>query len=81
MKKVLFAISFLFFHFTSYTQTGIVRDPQIEQMVKEVSTDSLKSYITKTDLPFSKDNYFLGVQSVSIDGNESLPVVPSSTVR
>ena len=27
-------------------------------------------------LPFSKDNYFFGVQSVSMDGNESLPVVP-----
>jgi Predicted aminopeptidases len=27
-------------------------------------------------LPFSKDNYFFAVQSVSEDGNESLPVVP-----
>ena len=31
---------------------------------------------TKMDLPFSKDNYFFAVQSVSEDGNESLPVVP-----
>jgi hypothetical protein len=31
---------------------------------------------TKMDLPYSKDNYFFGVQSVSEDGNESLPVVP-----
>ncbi len=31
---------------------------------------------TKMDLPYSKDNYFFGVQSVSMDGNESLPVVP-----
>jgi hypothetical protein len=30
----------------------------------------------KTDLPYSKDNYFFAVQSISIDGNESLPVVP-----
>jgi hypothetical protein len=30
----------------------------------------------KIDLPYSKDNYFFGVQSVSDDGNESLPVVP-----
>jgi len=30
----------------------------------------------KMDLPYSKDNYFFGVQSVSEDGNESLPVVP-----
>jgi Zn-dependent M28 family amino/carboxypeptidase len=37
-----------------------------------------KIYITQTDiqLPYSKDNYFFAVQSVSEDGNESLPVVP-----
>ncbi len=28
------------------------------------------------ELPYSKDNYFFGVQSVSEEGNESLPVVP-----
>lgn len=28
-------------------------------------------------LPYSKDNYFFAVQSVSAEGNESLPVVPS----
>jgi hypothetical protein len=28
------------------------------------------------DLPYSKDNYFFAVQSVSEEGNESLPVVP-----
>jgi hypothetical protein len=32
---------------------------------------------TSMTLPFSKDNYFFAVQSVSEDGNESLPVVPS----
>ena len=31
---------------------------------------------TKIDLPYSKDNYFFGVQSVSDEGNESLPVIP-----
>jgi hypothetical protein len=31
---------------------------------------------TAIDLPISKDNYFFGVQSVSDEGNESLPVVP-----
>ncbi len=31
---------------------------------------------TTVDLPYSKDNYFFGVQSVSAAGNESLPVVP-----
>jgi len=28
------------------------------------------------NLPYSKDNYFFAVQSVSMDGNESLPVIP-----
>jgi hypothetical protein len=31
---------------------------------------------TSVRLPYSKDNYFFAVQSVSADGNESLPVVP-----
>lgn len=31
---------------------------------------------TKMDLPYSKDNYFFAVQSVSEDGNEGLAVVP-----
>jgi hypothetical protein len=37
-----------------------------------------KIYTTETDvkLPYSKDNYFFAVQSVSETGNESLPVVP-----
>jgi hypothetical protein len=38
-----------------------------------------KIFTTQTEmhLPYSKDNYFFAVQSVSQDGNESLPVVPS----
>jgi hypothetical protein len=38
-----------------------------------------KTFTTQTEvqLPYSKDNYFFAVQSVSGDGNESLPVVPS----
>ncbi len=36
---------------------------------------------TKIDLPYSKDNYFFGVQSVSEDGNESLPVIPIPSGR
>ena len=38
-----------------------------------------KFFVTQTEasLPYSKDNYFFAVQSVSEDGNESLPVVPS----
>ena len=33
---------------------------------------------TNIKLPYSKDNYFFAVQSLSGDGNESLPVVPST---
>ena len=32
---------------------------------------------TELTLPYSKDNYFFSVQSVSESGNESIPVVPS----
>ena len=38
-----------------------------------------KFFTTATEmvLPYSKDNYFFSVQSVSESGNESIPVVPS----
>lgn len=36
---------------------------------------------TKIELPYSKDNYFFAVQSVSQDGNESLPVIPTPLGR
>ena len=38
----------------------------------------MKFYTTETEykLPYSKDNYFFAVQSVSETGNESLPVIP-----
>jgi len=36
---------------------------------------------TKMDISFSKDNYFFAVQSVSEDGNESLPVLPTPAGR
>lgn len=35
----------------------------------------------KMDLPYSKDNYFFAVQSVSENGNESLAVVPTPVSR
>ena len=35
----------------------------------------------KMDLPYSKDNYFFAVQSVSEDGNEGLAVVPAPMGR
>jgi len=36
---------------------------------------------TKIELPYSKDNYFFAVQSVSQEGNESLPVIPIPSGR
>ena len=36
---------------------------------------------TKADLPYSKDNYFFALQSVSEEGNEGLPVVPVPAMR
>lgn len=44
MKKFL-SILILFISTKSFSQTIINRDPEIEQMVKEVSADSLQSYI------------------------------------
>jgi len=38
---------------------------------KRIFTEGLE-----IQLPYSKDNYFFAVQSVSAGGNESLPVVP-----
>lgn len=36
---------------------------------------------TRIALPYSKDNYFFAVQSISQDGNESLPVIPTPAGR
>jgi hypothetical protein len=44
MKKLLLA-AFILSNAPSFAQTIVQRDPEIEQMVKEVSSDSLKSYI------------------------------------
>lgn len=44
MKK-LFLLLILFTGSKSFSQTSIQRDPEIEQMIKEISADSLKSYI------------------------------------
>ncbi len=45
MKKI-FIIVILFSANNLFAQTIVQRDPEIEQMVKEISADSLKSYIT-----------------------------------
>ena len=53
--KYLFFIAALFSFHASFSQTIIQRDPEIERMVKEVSADSLKSYI-KTLVGFGTRN-------------------------
>lgn len=49
----------------------LIRETDQSMWQKKIFTKELKIMI-----PYSKDNYFLAVQSVSKDGNESLPVVP-----
>src|ERR1035437_9721338 len=44
MKKILFITGFFLIN-NLFAQTIVQRDPEIEQMVKEVSADSLQSYI------------------------------------
>ena len=50
----------------------LMRETTAAQWQKKFFTDKMEMR-----LPYSKDNYFFAVQSVSNDGNESLPVVPS----
>jgi hypothetical protein len=47
MKKLFLVIVVTVFSLRGVGQTIIQRDPEIEQMVKEISADSLKSYINK----------------------------------
>ena len=47
MKKLFLLVIVSLLTAKGFTQTIIQRDPEIEQMVKEVSPDSLRSYITK----------------------------------
>ena len=54
MKKLVFIAAFLSIH-NLFAQTIVQRDPEIEQMVKEISSDSLKSYI-KTLVAFGTRN-------------------------
>lgn len=53
--KYLFLLVAVFFSYTGFSQTIIQRDPEIEKMVKEVSADSLNSYI-KTMVAFGTRN-------------------------
>jgi hypothetical protein len=54
MKKLLF-VAAITFTIKGFAQIIIQRDPEIEQMVKEVSADSLQSYI-KTLVAFETRN-------------------------
>ncbi len=45
MKKIFTLLFFIFSASNLFAQTTIVRDPAIEQMVKEISPDSLRLYI------------------------------------
>lgn len=47
MRQLSFVVFLLVLSFAASAQTVVQRDPEIEQMVKEVSPDSLKSYINK----------------------------------
>ncbi|MBC7589375.1 MAG: M20/M25/M40 family metallo-hydrolase [Chitinophagaceae bacterium] len=47
MKKKILFIAVMLFCVTSYSQTIIHRDKEIDAMVKEVNADSLKSYINQ----------------------------------
>lgn len=47
MKKLLLAFSMLLMASLSFSQVTIDRDPQIAQMVSEVSSDTLESYVRK----------------------------------
>jgi hypothetical protein len=50
----------------------LVRETTSPVWQKKIYTEALEAR-----LPYSKDNYFFGVQSVNAEGNESLAVVPS----
>lgn len=60
-------------------KTGIVKGYYI--LMRETTSPVWQKKIYTQDLeirlPYSKDNYFFGVQSVNESGNESLPVIPA----
>jgi len=64
-------------------QTGNVKGYNV-LMRETTSPVWQKKFFTtelKMDLPYSKDNYFFAVQSVSPEGNEGLPVIPAPLSR
>lgn len=59
--------------------TGKVKGFYVLMRETTSATWQKKFYTSGTEIriPYSKDNYFFAVQSVSEEGNESLPVVPT----
>src|SRR5215475_8859292 len=47
MKKIGLGIFTVYISACLFSQTSPTKDPQIERMVKEVSADSLRSYVNK----------------------------------
>src|SRR5262244_2041913 len=47
MKKFGLALLAIYFSVFLFSQTSPKKDPQIEKMVKEISADSLRSYVLK----------------------------------
>lgn len=64
-------------------RTGKVKGYYVLMRETTSSTWQKKIFTTeeKMDLPYSKDNYFFSVQSVSESGNEGLPVLPTPAGR
>jgi len=63
--------------------SGVVKGYYV--MMRETTSPVWQKKIFTADttirLPYSKDNYFFAVQSVTEGGNESLPVVPKVPPR
>jgi hypothetical protein len=45
MRKILFTLALGIFSLGSFAQQAVIRNPEIEKLVKQVSSDSLKKYI------------------------------------
>ena len=58
--------------------SGKVKGYQVLYRETDQSVWTHKMFTTETSLiiPLSKDNYLFAVQSISVSGNESLPVIP-----
>ena len=59
--------------------TGLVKGYYvlIRETTSPVWQKKIYTEATEIRLPYSKDNYFFAVQSISSSGNESLPVIPA----